>query len=511
MIDALRNAAAYPHPIEKIEILETYISWVILTGKFAYKIKKPVDVGFLDFHTLEKRRHYCEEELRLNRIWAPRLYVDVVPIVRSDGGVKVGGEGTPIEYAVRMRQFDQGMRLDHQIESGSLTQGDILELADEIARRHARARRIAPGAQLLATTERLIWDNFSVLDGEVPGVFLCRLRDWMQGQLDMHGTFIRERIASGYYRECHGDLHLGNIVHLAEGIRAFDCIEFSRELREIDVVADYAFLAMDFIARGASAFAWVFVNHYLEKTGDYEGVRLLPMYIVYRSMVRAKVAVLGRVASRVRTDNAGDRHSIARYCALARALSTRRRPMLILMTGFSGSGKTWLSTRLIPALPALRLRSDIERKRLFEMDELADSESGIAGGIYEREAGAAVYERLLQAAEDMLRCGNNVILDAAFLDATNRGRAREVAEACGAACVTVQTVAGKSEMQKRLRQRGQQGTDASEADADVLQYQLDTADPLGSEEMRSILVVDTEVDADIAATVAGIRWVANNR
>jgi predicted kinase len=145
------------------------------------------------------------------------------------------------------------------------------------------------------------------------------------------------------------------------------------------------------------------------------------------------------------------------------------------------------------------------------MDELADSESGIAGGIYEREAGAAVYERLLQAAEDMLRCGNNVILDAAFLDATNRGRAREVAEACGAACVTVQTVAGKSEMQKRLRQRGQQGTDASEADADVLQYQLDTANPLGSEEMRSILVVDTEVDADIAATVAGIRWVANNR
>ena len=504
MIDALLSAAAYAHPVRRIECLETHISWVILTGDFAYKIKKPVDLGFLDFRTLEQRRHFCEEELRLNRSWAPRLYLDVVPIVRVGSEWKVGGEGTPIEYAVRMRQFDQAMRLDHLIESRRLVADDVLELAGEIARRHMAARRVGPDRDLLTTTKRLIRENFSALQGEVPDAFLQRLDNWTRRALARNASLLGRRIDNGWFRECHGDLHLANIVRLPEGIRAFDCIEFSRELREIDVVADYAFLTMDFIARGAVGYAYEFVNRYLEKTGDYEGARLLPLYLLYRAMVRAKVAVIGSEQHKSRTDRAEDRHTVDRYCALARALVSDRRPILVLMTGLSGSGKTWLSSRLVPALPALRLRSDIERRRHFGLDEDAASGSGIAAGIYDRKASAEVYEGLLQTAKGLLCACINVIVDATFLDASHRYLARRVAEACGVPCVIVHTTAGRETLEERLRQRAAAG-DASEADVEVLRFQLANYEPLDDKELTTVLTVDTEADPDVAAIVARIR------
>ena len=504
MIESLLCAAAYSHPVHRIECLETHISWVILTGDFAYKVKKPVDLGFLDFRTLEQRRYFCDEELRLNRRWAPQLYLDVVPIVRVGHGVKVGGEGEPIEYAVRMRQFDQAMRLDHLVDRERLTANDVVAVAEEIAQRHCMARRVSPGTHLLATTERLIWDNFRELRDEVPDALLRKLEAWMERALSRYESLISERIDNGWIRECHGDLHLANIVKLPDGIRAFDCIEFSRELREIDVVADYAFLTMDFIARGAVGYAYVFVNRYLEKTGDYDGARLLPLYLLYRAMVRAKVAVIGAEQHQMRTDRAEDRHTLRRYCALARALVSDRRPTLVLMTGLSGSGKTWLSTRLVPALPALRLRSDIERKRLFELDEDAASGSGIASGIYDLEASAVVYERLADTAKDLLCAGMNVILDATFLDASHRRIARRVAEACGVPCVVVRTTAAQKTLVERLQQRTVRG-DASEADREVLRFQLDNYQPLDEKELANTLTVDTEAGPDVATIATQIR------
>ena len=504
MIDHLLSAAAYSHPVRQIECLETHISWVILTGDFAYKIKKPVDLGFLDFHTLEQRRHYCEEELRLNRSWAPQLYLDVVPIVRVGSGVKVDGEGEPIEFAVRMRQFDQANRLDHLVDSGRLTHNDVVALAEEIARRHGAARRVSPHGGLLSTTERLIWDNFESLQGEVPDAFLRRLDAWMRRALARHEPLIRKRIGNGWIRECHGDLHLANIVKLSEGIRAFDCIEFSRELREIDVVADYAFLTMDFIARGTAGYAYVFVNRYLEKTGDYDGARLLPLYLLYRAMVRAKVAVIGDERRAARTDRAEDRHTLRRYCALARALVSDRRPVLVIMSGLSGSGKTWLSSQLVPVLPALRLRSDIERKRLFGLEERADSGSGIAAGIYDREASARVYEYLVRTAKNLLSAGMNVILDATFLGASQRHLARQAADACGVACVIVRTTARQDTLVGRLQQRVEAG-DASEADIEVFRHQLDNSDPLDPAERDISLTVDTDAAVEVARIATRIR------
>lgn len=504
MIERLLSAAAYPHAVSRLELLETHISWVVLTGEFAYKIKKPVDFGFLDFRKLEDRRHYCEEELRLNRNWAPDLYLEVVPITQVGDDVRVGGEGAPVEYAVRMRQFDQSARLDHMIERGQLSDDHVLELAEEIAHRHERARRVPPAPGLQDTTERLIWENFGELQGEVPDPLLDRLRAWLQHRIDTHGALMRERIETGFFRECHGDLHLANIVRLGDSMRAFDCIEFSRELREIDVVADYAFLTMDFIARGVVEYAYVFVNRYLEMTGDYDGARLLPLYVLYRAMVRAKVAVIGSEQHAARTDRAEDQHTIDRYCALARALTSDRPPVLVLMTGVSGSGKTWLSTRLIRALPALRLRSDLERKRLFGLAETEDSRSDIGAGIYDATASREVYGRLFDTAEHLLRAGINVILDAAFLDATNRRLARQLARSCAVRCVMVHAVADEKTLAERLERRAG-GRDASEADLAVLRHQLHTRDPLDAEERAMSVTVDTAGDIDAAALAARIR------
>jgi aminoglycoside phosphotransferase family enzyme len=504
VIQGLLSAAAYPHAVGRIELLETHISWVVLTGEFAYKIKKPVELDFLDFGTLEKRRHYCEVELRLNKSWAPDLYLEVVPITQVGDVVRVGGDGTPVEYAVRMRQFEQSARLDHMIEQDRLSDDNVLELAEEIAHRHERARRVEPTPLLQATTERLIWDNFDALQGEVPDALLERLHAWLQGRIDTHVALMRERVETGFFRECHGDLHLANIVRLKEGMRAFDCIEFSRELREIDVVADYAFLTMDFIARGAIGYAYLFVNRYLEKTGDYDGARLLPMYVLYRAMVRAKVAVIGKEQHAARTDRAEDRHTIDRYCALARAFTSERRPVLVLMTGLSGSGKTWLSTRLVPALPALRLRSDLERRRMFGLDETADSQSGIDTGIYDAQADRDVYGRLLAMAEHLLCVGINVILDAAFLDVEDRRLARELARRCKVRCVMINAVADEQALERRVERR-KAGGDISEAGIDVLRHQLATRDPLETDELAMTITVDTTEDVDAAALAARIR------
>ena len=504
VIEGLLSAAAYPHPVSRIEVLETHISWIVLTGEFAYKIKKPVDLGFLDFRTLQKRRHYCKEELRLNRSWAPELYLDVVPITEIDDGVSVGGKGTPVEYAVRMRQFEQSARLDHLIERGQLSDEGVLELAEEIARRHESARRVVPTPRLQATTEKLIWDNFNALQGEVPKRLLDRLRAWLEGRIDTYGAFMRERIEAGFFRDCHGDLHLANIVQLDAGMRAFDCIEFDEELREIDVVADYAFLTMDFIARGVIDYAYLFVNRYLEKTGDYDGARLLPLYVLYRAMVRAKVAAIDYEQHAARTDRAEDRHTIDRYCALARALTSNRPPVLVLMTGVSGSGKTWLSSRLIRAVPALRLRSDLERRRMFGLDETADSESGIGTGIYDARADREVYGQLLASAEHLLNAGINVILDAAFLDVKHRRLARQLAVSCNAGCVMIHTVADEATLARRLQRRRGSG-DPSEADVEVLQHQVATRDPLETNELAMTITVDTVADVDLAGLATRIR------
>jgi aminoglycoside phosphotransferase family enzyme len=198
LIAGLLSPSAYPHEVGKVELVETHISWVLLTGEYAYKIKKPVDFGFLDFTTLAKRRHYCEEEVRLNRSWAPDLYLDVVPITLLDGNPCIAGEGTPIEYTVRMRQFGFDMRLDRQLAIGELGVEDMRELAAEIARQHLHAEQIEPSERLLCVTRKESRDNYAALAGEVPDAFLSTQRCWMENKLEDYSPVIDERCKKGF-------------------------------------------------------------------------------------------------------------------------------------------------------------------------------------------------------------------------------------------------------------------------------------------------------------------------
>ena len=501
LIEGLLSPAAYPHEVDQVELVETHISWVLLTGEYAYKIKKPVDFGFLDFTTLKKRHHYCDEEIRLNRSWAPYLYLEVVPIAVVDGSPRVAGEGTPIEYAVRMRQFAYDLRLDRQLAIAELSIEDMLELATEIARQHLHAKKIEPSERLLQVTRQLILDNYEALAGEVSDEFLSSQLRWMKSRLDDYGPAMEQRGKEGFFRECHGDLKLANIVRLPEGIRAFDCIEFNRDLREIDVVADYGFLTMDLKLRGAADLASVFLNRYLELTGDYKGACLLPIYEVYRSLVRAKILGIKLRETGTSETAASDRRAMKRHCAFARMLTTQERPVLVAMTGYSASGKSWLSSRLVPSLVAIRLRSDLERKRLAGLGPEEDSHSGIASGIYDPETTADVYATLLDTAGELLRAGLNVIVDAAFLDASHRQLARQTADRAGARFALIRTVASETELHKRLQRRSESRS-VSEADLAVLRYQLDSADPLSADEIDAAITVDTEGEIDTPKLVS---------
>jgi aminoglycoside phosphotransferase family enzyme len=503
LVEGLLRPDAFEHDAGDIELVETHISWVILAGNYAYKIKKPIVLDFLDFGTLEKRVHYCEEEIRLNRPWAPDIYLDVVPITGTSDAPRMGGDGEVLEYAVRMRRFDQALRLDAQLDAGLLTVADMKELAANIAERHAGADVAGreERGRLLERTRHYVHENFQHLPGVIADEDCRFLREWVDRELERLDDVIGRRFDAGFVRDCHGDLHLGNLVRLPSGITTFDCIEFNPDLRYSDVFADVAFLAMDLVEKGRHDLASHFLNRYLEQTGDYEGIVVFDLYFVYRCLVRAKVAAI-RSRERESEDNRqNDVLQSRAYCDMARRQASRTARGLVVMSGVSGSGKSWLSERVMAQLPAIRLRSDIERKRLFGLAAEDRSGSGLGSGIYSSAATEATYSRLFELADVVLESGHQVILDAAFLDAGRREQARRVADAAGCQAVLVRVDAPGNVLRERIRARGT--TDVSEAGVAVLEHQLETEDaPIPAE---CAIVIDNRDRPDIAAIVEQIR------
>ena len=499
LIDSLSHGRAFDHPVRDVRVLDTHISWVVLTGDFAYKIKKPIRLAFLDYSTLEKRRHFCELELELNRRWAPELYVDVVPICGSFEAPVVGGAGAPIEYALKMKEFPQDMQLDAVLEAGQLTDADMVQLAETIATTHATLPvcTASTAEAFFASTRRAMLDNFDYLEGIGDANAVSSLESWTRRSLDQTRGAMIHRYESGCVRECHGDLHLKNLVRLSSGIVPYDCVEFSVELRTIDVISDVSFLFMDLLSRDQPQLAWRFTNRYLECTGDYAGVSVLRLYTVYHALIRAKIAAIRSIEH---ADDAGrqqDQQEAAHYCAVALRLVEYSAPKLIIMHGFSGSGKTWLSRQLMVELPAVRLRSDIERKRMHGLGEKEQSGSGVGRGLYSADERAAVYERLAELAKSVLEAGHNVIVDAAFLERNARERFHELAEQVGAGFLIVSTTASRDELQRRLASRQRAGADASEADLAVLDYQLDHADAFDADEQECVVEIATDEPVDL--------------
>ena len=507
LIASLLKPEAYPHPVAPLELLETHISWVILTGTYAYKIKKSIKLEFLDFSTLQQRQHFCEEELRLNRRMAPQLYLDVVPICGSEENPKVGGEGGAIEYALKMHQFRQSAQLDKQLDAGLLNENDMLDLAETIATYHHDAVRLyfRSDQEAVRQISAPQLSNFPPIHSVTDMKTTRRIQDWTAQSLHDLERMLIERHKNGFVRECHGDLHLENLVRLPSGIVAFDCVEFSAALRNIDVISDVAFLAMDLVARARQDLAGIFVNRYLEHTGDYSGMSVFGLYFVYHCMIRAKVAA---VRSGERHEAAGRAQDIAQlkhYLAVAVRWIKRPLPVVVGMHGFSGSGKTWLSTQLMSELPAIRVRSDIERKRRLGLAETASSESQTGRGAYTARARADVYESMMAIVDGLIEAGFNVIADASFLMRTDRQLLEALANRNDAAMVWIDASADNDELVRRLQRRNAAGDDSSEADAEVLDYQYRHAEPLTAAELKHTVCVATDRQVDPGAIIKSIK------
>lgn len=505
LIQSLSNASAWPHAVNDLRIIETHISWVFLTGEYAYKIKKPIRLEFLDFSTLELRRQWCTEELRLNSRWAPQLYLDVVPIAGTEEKPDVGGRGTPIEYAVRMRQFPQAALLSERLMQGLVNVDDMLKLADMIADRHADAP--VHREQRFGSPEAItkpMHENFPYIREWLDQDTLAELEHWTDAELVRSADLIDARRRDGFVRECHGDLHLRNLVQLDDGIFAFDCVEFSDALRFLDVISDVTFLTMDLVANDRADLARAVLNRYLEVSGDYEGMLLYGLYFVYHCMIRAKVDA---IRASERGDDAegrqSDLDSMHHYCDVARRWIDRPSPVLFVMHGLSGSGKTWVSSQLLQSLYAVRIRSDIERKRLYGFGERASSDSPPGQGLYAADRSAATHQRMLALAGKLLRGGQRVILDATFLSKKERNRARALAAECEVPCVLINVTAPAAVLESRIRARLAQSKDASEADLDVLEHQRRIADPLDDAAEGPVVTFDSDA-GDIDALARAI-------
>ncbi|HET9405549.1 MAG TPA: AAA family ATPase, partial [Burkholderiales bacterium] len=384
---ALTRPECYPHPVAKVRLIETHISWVMLTGPFAYKIKKPVNLGFADFSTLALRRHYCEEELRLNHRFAPDLYLDVVPIRGDPRAPRIGGDGPLLDYAVRMREFSQDALAARALAAGTFGARELDTLAARVAEFHAAAPAAQAGgglghpASVLGSARQNFEQMLPLARSARDNRALRALQRWTDCEYAARQQAFASRQSGGFVRECHGDLHLGNIVMLDGRPVPFDCIEFNDELRWIDVMNETAFLAMDLEDRGRDDLAWRFLNRYLEATGDYEGIGVLRFYLAYRALVRAKVHLMRSRQPRVgRAEKARLARAFHGYLRLAGRYAAPARGALVIAHGLSGSGKSTATQPLIEGLGAIRLRSDLERKRLHGLAPLAVSGSGPGRG-----------------------------------------------------------------------------------------------------------------------------------
>ena len=499
LVDALR-AELQRETGQAVALVETHISWVLLTPAQALKLKKPVRLPFLDFGSIESRRHFCEEELRLNRRFAPSLYIDVAPVCGTRESPRIGGGGTPVDHVVRMRRFSESALLRNLLASNALEPRLLDSFAQRLAGLHGEAPRAAPvsgfgapDAIIRAANDVLASLRGQLREGEGGcAASLAGIGAWIeeQGQALRMAWIARQQ--AGAVRECHGDLHLANVVLVDGALTPFDCIEFDPALRWIDVMSDVAFLTMDLKAHGHGELAFSFLDGWLQHGGDYAGLQVLRFYEVYRALVRAMASGMAPGSP-----GGGTRRPDYLACAWQLLAQPEDGARLMITHGLSGSGKSSVARQLLGATGAIRLRSDVERKRLFG---LAPLERSAAAGldIYGADATRRTFERLRACARDALLAGYPVIVDAAFLRRDERRSFGTLATELRVPFSILDCVATPATLRRRVADRDAAGTDASEAGPAVLERQLATHEPLDAHERAAAIEVSTEDAIDIA-------------
>ncbi len=488
LIQKMQKPEFYPHPVtQPIQLKQTHGSFVLLTGEFVYKVKKSVDLGFFDYSTVEKRGHFCQEELRLNQRGAPGIYLAVLPITQEGDRFHLNGDGSPVDYALQMRQFPKDNLFLDLLDRGELTLSHMEELGRIVADYHAQAPSTPEIAKFgeVAAIREAIDDNYRYTQTYIGRVQDQKQFDETKAYSDRifaeHPDWFEQRIREGKIRNCHGDLHLRNIALWGNRILLFDCIEFNQAFRYVDVMYDVAFTVMDCHARGRRDLGNAFLNTYLETTGDWQGLRILPLYLSRQAYVRAKVTSFLLDDDSVSPDEKqAAATSAAEYYHLAWEYTQAQSGRIIMMSGLSGSGKSTKARDIARQLDGIQIRSDAVRKHLAGV---ALQERG-PQAIYSREMSDRTYSQLADLGAMLAELGWIVILDAKYDRRCWRDKVHRRSQATGIPLQIVHCQAPLEVLEQRLKQRS---GDIADATADLLASQLEQAEDFTPEE-RSLLV-----------------------
>ncbi|MGA2284738.1 MAG: AAA family ATPase [Dehalococcoidia bacterium] len=497
-VEGLLLPSTYPHPVERVELIQTHISYVFLAGEYVYKVKKPVDMGFLDYTTLEERKFYCEEEVRLNRRLCPDAYLGVEAVTMKDGAIILGGTGEVVDYAVKMKRLPQERMMERLLERGAITSEMLERLTAKLASFHAEAET-SEYIQSFGKKDAVAanWrENFDQSEPYI-GRTLSReqfekIHAYVDRFLAEDAWLLENRVADGRIRDCHGDLRT-NAVCFENGICVFDCIEFNERFRYADTASDLAFLAMDVDFRGQPALSDEMVGLYLAQSLDTTLPLVLHFYKCYRAFVRGKVDGFQLDQPEIPVEQkAAAAEGARRYFALAEMYASRTTPAAVIaMVGVTGSGKSYLAHALASRLGAVVISSDVTRKRLAGLDPMRQQPEPIDSGIYSPEMTELTYAEMLLQAVPFLSRAKPVILDASFLSRQIRQRANQFAERAGVPFLAVECLAGEPLVRQRLQRRRRSAVwSPSDGRWEVYQAQLTRAEPLLELPEESRLALD---------------------
>lgn len=500
LVQQMLQPEFYPHPVLSVQLLQTHVSYVLLTGEYAYKLKKPVDFGFLDYSTLEKRHHFCQEELRLNQRGAAALYLEVLAITQVGDRYQLGGTGQTVEYVVKMQQFPQEALLTSWFERGELTEEVLVRLAQAIAQFHLAAptnddiRTFGEIPQVRQSIDENYQQTEQYIGGPQTQSQFDETRSYTDQFFASQANLFAQRMAQNWIRECHGDLHLRNICLWNNQLYLFDCIEFNEPFRFVDVMFDIAYIVMDLQARQRSDLSTLFVNIYVEQTGDWEGLQILPLYVSRQSYVRAKVtSFLLNDPGVSEAEKQVARETASLYYRLAWQSTQPQSGQLFLMSGLSGSGKSTTAREIARQIGAVHIRSDAVRKHLAGIPLNQRGEASL----YAPEMTEKTYFRLLELGIQLAQCGYRVILDAKYDRQVMRqaviDRLNEVRVSAPSATLRplkiIHCTAPIEVLTTRLQERV---GDIADATAEVLAKQF--FEPFTAHEAPFVVTIDTTQD-----------------